>query len=317
MTEQPFVSYIMPTYNAERYLARSLGSIFTQTYPRDRYEVLVADGGSTDRTREVLSAYPVALIENPRRDAESGKYLAIQRSRGEICILLDSDNIIADPDWLARSLAPLKEDPRLLGVESAPLLARDFTSVNEYANLLVIADPLARMLASTPHIEKRSGYLVKHFARGACPVSGANGFLWRRSVIEECINHEARVFAETNALAALAERRALSYAYLPGSGVYHYYCGDLADFAGKRRKIAGKFLARKARKEHTWVDTRGRALFVLAGIYLGRGVGPALEGTYRALATGHTAWLWHPVASFITIRIYAAHYIRARFGRRP
>ena len=311
----PFVSFIMPTYNAERYLERALASIFLQSYPADRYEVIAADGGSADRTRAILARYPVTIIENPRRDAESGKFLALGRARGEVCVLFDSDNVIGTDDWLARSVAPLMEDEELVGVESLMLIAPDFSSMNAYANLLVIADPLARMLASTPSIERRPGYLVKRFAKGATPVSGANGFLWRRSVIDRYLDPSRMAFAETNFLSELAHARDISYAVVPETGIYHYYCTDLSDFIGKREKIAGKFLGRKNRGEKTWVDRRGRARFFVSVVYLASFIGPAAEGAWNALVTGRAAWLWHPIASFITIRIYVAQYVRRRYAR--
>ena len=53
----PRVSFIMPTLNVEALLDNVLSSIARQTYPRDRYEILLADAHSTDRTREIAKKY--------------------------------------------------------------------------------------------------------------------------------------------------------------------------------------------------------------------------------------------------------------------
>jgi succinoglycan biosynthesis protein ExoA len=87
-TGLPFVSVVIPVYNEERYLKACLGSVLEQDYPRDRYEVIVADGGSTDRTRAIVEAaaavHPnVRLIDNPGRTQASGLNLGILASRGE------------------------------------------------------------------------------------------------------------------------------------------------------------------------------------------------------------------------------------------
>jgi succinoglycan biosynthesis protein ExoA len=84
----PFVSVVIPVYNEARYIEASLNSVLEQDYPRDRYEVIVADGGSTDRTRAIVEAkaavHPnVRLIDNPGRTQASGLNLGILTSRGE------------------------------------------------------------------------------------------------------------------------------------------------------------------------------------------------------------------------------------------
>lgn len=84
----PFVSVVVPVYNEERYIEACLASVLDQDYPPDRYEVIVADGGSTDRTRAIVDAtsvlHPnVRLIDNPGRTQAHGLNLAILASRGE------------------------------------------------------------------------------------------------------------------------------------------------------------------------------------------------------------------------------------------
>ena len=49
-----FVSVVLPVFNEERHIEACLDSVLAQDYPPDRYEVIVADGGSTDRTRDIV-----------------------------------------------------------------------------------------------------------------------------------------------------------------------------------------------------------------------------------------------------------------------
>jgi GT2 family glycosyltransferase len=84
----PFVSVVIPVYNEERYIEACLNSVLEQDYPGDRYEVIVADGGSTDRTRAIVEAkaavHPnVRLLDNPQRTQASGLNLGILASRGD------------------------------------------------------------------------------------------------------------------------------------------------------------------------------------------------------------------------------------------
>jgi len=55
MSALPFVSIAMPSYNEEPYIEECLRSLLGQDYPADRMEILVADGGSQDKTREIVN----------------------------------------------------------------------------------------------------------------------------------------------------------------------------------------------------------------------------------------------------------------------
>lgn len=90
----PFVSVVIPVLNEERHVGRCLTSVAEQQYPHDRLEVIVADGGSTDRTREIVgdfcATHPYArLIDNPRRVQAAGLNAAIRASRGEVIARID------------------------------------------------------------------------------------------------------------------------------------------------------------------------------------------------------------------------------------
>jgi succinoglycan biosynthesis protein ExoA len=63
MSDRPFVTLVMPSYNEENYIEECLNSLLRQDYPADRVEILVADGGSRDRTREIIERVALA---NPR-----------------------------------------------------------------------------------------------------------------------------------------------------------------------------------------------------------------------------------------------------------
>ena len=66
----PKVSYIMPTLNAGTLLENSLGSIVRQTYPRDRYEIILADAMSKGSTREIAARNGATVVDDHGRDME-------------------------------------------------------------------------------------------------------------------------------------------------------------------------------------------------------------------------------------------------------
>lgn len=96
----PFVSVIMPVHNEGVFILRSLGALLDQTYPKDRMEIILADGMSVDDTRvlgEQLateSAVSVKFLDNMKRIAPSGLNLAIGSAGGEIIVRVDGHTIV-------------------------------------------------------------------------------------------------------------------------------------------------------------------------------------------------------------------------------
>ena len=73
----PFISVIVPVRNEERFIAATLAQLCSQQYDPERFEILIADGDSTDATREIVSAWAkrhrnVHLVHNPKRLSSAG-----------------------------------------------------------------------------------------------------------------------------------------------------------------------------------------------------------------------------------------------------
>ena len=104
-TNLPFVSIIVPVRNEERFLRATLEQLLRQNYPDRRFEILVADGASTDSTRDIVRAlqreFPnLRLLHNPARWSSAGRNVAIQASRGEIVVLVDGHCQITDTGYI-------------------------------------------------------------------------------------------------------------------------------------------------------------------------------------------------------------------------
>src|ERR1700691_1345450 len=85
----PFISVVMIVRNEGPFIARSLEQVLAQDYPRDHMEIIVADGMSTDDTRQILAQYHekypfIRMVDNPGRIVASGLNVAIEHSKGEL-----------------------------------------------------------------------------------------------------------------------------------------------------------------------------------------------------------------------------------------
>jgi succinoglycan biosynthesis protein ExoA len=108
----PFISIVVPIRNEEATIERLTRSLLDQNYPHDRYEILMADGGSTDRTRELLAVTDVEarvrVLDNPGRTAPAALNVAIAEAKGDIVTRVDGHSYVA-PDYLSRIVAVMQE----------------------------------------------------------------------------------------------------------------------------------------------------------------------------------------------------------------
>jgi len=104
----PTVSIILPVLNEAPQLERCFRAIAAQSYPAI-CEVVVADGGSTDETRSMVSAFAnVVLVDNPRRIRPAGLNAAIAAAQGEVVVRVDARTALA-PDYVERCVAALEK----------------------------------------------------------------------------------------------------------------------------------------------------------------------------------------------------------------
>lgn len=88
------VSAICPIYNEEKYIGRFLDSILNQDYPKTELEILLVDGMSKDKTRDIIKTYSaiypcLKLIDNPHMTAPYAMNAGIEQAKGDIIIRLD------------------------------------------------------------------------------------------------------------------------------------------------------------------------------------------------------------------------------------
>lgn len=104
------ISVCVATYNSAKTLKVCLDSIFRQTIkPR---EVLVCDGGSTDRTLEILEEYPVRIVATNVKGVGSARNVLVSAALGKIIAWIDSD--IAVPiNWLELRKKIHEENPEI------------------------------------------------------------------------------------------------------------------------------------------------------------------------------------------------------------
>jgi glycosyltransferase involved in cell wall biosynthesis len=101
----PFVSVVIPVYNDPAGVRATLDALRRQTLPASRYEVIVADNGSTDETRDVVEGYMETfdglrlVVEDEIQGSYAARNAGIAAATGEVIAFVDADMIV-DPGWV-------------------------------------------------------------------------------------------------------------------------------------------------------------------------------------------------------------------------
>ena len=94
-----FISIILPIRNEEKYIEKTLNSIFNQTYPIKLYEVIISDGMSNDNTYKIITKFSknyknIKIIKNPFKIVPHGLNLSLNESKGDVIVRIDGHTII-------------------------------------------------------------------------------------------------------------------------------------------------------------------------------------------------------------------------------
>src|ERR1700754_4352984 len=105
----PTVTVIVPVRNEARSIEPTLRSLLTQDFPRDEFEVIVADGASTDETVPIVRRLQgefsnLRLVYNPDRYSSAGRNTALRHGSKDVSVIVDGHCQVLDRTYL-RNLA--------------------------------------------------------------------------------------------------------------------------------------------------------------------------------------------------------------------
>ena len=136
--ERPDISVIVPVHNAAHFLPATLGALRVSDLPRSRWELIVVDDSSTDRSVEVAAACAdriVGLTGGPRGRAFA-RNRGAEVARGGILAFVDGD-VAVHTDALRRLMAIFAREPEISAVFGAyDLEPADPNLISQYRNLL-------------------------------------------------------------------------------------------------------------------------------------------------------------------------------------
>lgn len=328
----PFVSVITPVYNSEKVIGQCLEAIASQDYPEELLEVILPDGGSKDRTKEIIDSYSGRLkiihADNPLKTGEAGKAAGVDITNGDIIALIDSDNIMPCRDFIRKMVAPFT-DKGIFGTEPLYFESRkEDPLMTQYFALAGINDPLCLFIGNYDRyscitgkwtgmkldFEDKGSYLKIALDEKNIPTIGANGTFLRKSTLVKA-RYKPYLF-DIDVVYEIVKSGDNGFAKVK-TGIVHLYAPDMASFVKKQSRRVNDFFhfEKKQERSYPWASfpVKGIALFCISCVFAVPLFVQAIAGFLRKKSA---AWLFHLPVCYATLYIYAISFIKARvFGR--
>lgn len=110
LDRNPYISIVVITFNSQGTIRDCLSSVFGVSYPKESYEVIVVDAGSSDKTLEIIKDFPVdrVIIKEKALRGEA-RNIGMQEAKGEIVAMIDSDLSSTNSFWLDTVVAKFND----------------------------------------------------------------------------------------------------------------------------------------------------------------------------------------------------------------
>lgn len=210
------ISIIIPAYNEEKYIGRTLESIKRLELKNDwDLETLVINGGSTDKTANVVKKYKARVVDEPHKGIGFARQEGIRHAKGEIIIFTDADTTVPK-DWIIKYVNVL--------IKSEVVFA--------YGNFKV-TDGKFPYYHFINYIQPFSIWLMQHVLRQ--PIApGQNMAFWREKALQVGgFDENILLFEDIDF--AIRMKKIGKVIYLPDQTVYS---------SGRRSKEGWKFFLR-------------------------------------------------------------------------
>jgi len=148
LTSLPFISIIIPAKNEEKLIRSCITSLHALDYPKEKLEIIVVDGLSTDQTDIVARELGATVISNVKQIVSPGRNIGFENAKGELIAFTDADCIV-DKNWLASSVKYFEQDETVACV-GGPNPPRKAKVILAKRLVLFLINPFLRLVLFTP-----------------------------------------------------------------------------------------------------------------------------------------------------------------------
>lgn len=317
------LSIIVPTLNNQKDINFFLKSIRSQKFPQSKLEVIIADGGSTDKTLAIAKRYKTKILHNKEKFADIGVSLGMTHAKGKLCMVLASDNIFRSKDSL-RKMVETFDDGDVIAAFPKQCFAKNDSIYTKYIN--TFTDPANHFVygyACNPRTffklykvkKKESTYIVFDFkSNKLLPLLAfAQGFTVRAGFKRDKKN----AFDDVAPVLELVKSKK-QIAYVHSVDLYHHTVSDLQNFIHKQAWRTRNYLDKKnfgiSHRVKLLSDeqTKRIAIWPLYSLTL---LPTFFYATYHLIKDREIMWILHPFMCIISAYTSLYVYISYKFKK--
>jgi GT2 family glycosyltransferase/SAM-dependent methyltransferase len=292
---EPMVSVVIPVRNEERFMGQCMASLKALDYPKDKVDVIFADGESTDKTVEMAKAAGFRVVPNPGLNVAAGRNAGFAAATGAVIAFTDADCLF-DPMWVRAAVRHFVEDASIAGLAGPTRIPAD---QNAFGKAVGTVFGLAALLGATVHRGK-----VNH-VHNTDDLPGCNSFYRRDALAMAMPTNTLLKTNEDVEMNAHIRRRGYRLVMTPDVIVSHYK-RTTAGGLWKQMRAFASGRARLGRRDRTFLSAGHR----IAG-----------WGLPLAIVAVLLAGLFHPalycLASVLGCVVFAALFVCVLFKDGP
>jgi len=300
------ISIVTPTLNNEKDIIPFLNSIERQTYPKSKIEILIMDGGSTDKTVLLAKKHNAKVIKNPYVYADPGVDLGIKRAKGDLVMILATDNVFKEKNAIERIVSVFSNKKIKAAFPKQDSKSSD-TVFSKYIN--TFTDPFSHFVygdACNPRTFKRIYKTIEsndiydiydYSSSDTWPlIAFAQGFTIRSGYSRKKNDQ----FDDLVPVIKMIQKNEM-IAYIHSVSLYHHTIKGFAHFIEKQiwrtKNILNK---RKFGISHrvSYLSEKEKLRIKIWPLYAFSIIFPVLDSVYGMIRDKEILWAYHPFMCF-------------------
>lgn len=321
------ITIVMPAYNSEKTIERALQSVRKQTMDQNAIEILVIDGGSTDKTVQIARKYGAIILKNPEKVPEVAKRIGFAYAHGEYVIEQDSDEVWCGKEQLADRMEFFANNPDVFCFITDKLVPGQGCGLC-CAYLNMVSDPFSYIVYQKKYscVEQNRRHLVRSSKKGnvyqytendIVPIGDGGCTMVSLKKARELYGDRITTQEFATSIFMQMINATHKAGMIPNDNIIHY---SAASFREYLKKLRFKIYVNLNHIEQSGYNLKARyskklrerrLLFILYSLSV---IGPVFDSIRLAIKYRHPSFLLHFVYNYYICAIAGVEFFMKKMG---